>query len=182
VAWNFRRLRVKRTLFREALAGVETPAAERPKRKTRHHPALPYAETPQFMAGLARAEGAAAQALQFLFFTVCRTNEVLGARWTEIDWPAAVWKIPDERMKMDEDHVPLTEPALAILDRMRDGRQSDLIFLSAGDELFSDAPRSRSLGIWACRRARLPGGVRDLGGGMYGLSRRREGSRAGAQI
>jgi len=112
---------------------------KRPKRKTRHHPALPYAETPQFMIELAGAEGDAAQALQFLIFTVCRTNEVLGARWTEIDRPAAVLKIPGERMKMDEDHhVPLTEPALAILDKMRDGRQSDLIFPSSGDEPFSD--------------------------------------------
>jgi hypothetical protein len=31
--------------------------AKRPKRKPRHHPALPYAETPQFMPELASAEG-----------------------------------------------------------------------------------------------------------------------------
>src|SRR3981081_2010140 len=78
---------------------------------------------------------AAAQALRFLIFTVCRTNEVLGARWTEIDRPRAIWKIPGERMKMDEDHsVPLSDPALAILDKMRDGSQSELIFPSVGDE------------------------------------------------
>jgi integrase len=89
---------------------------KRPKRKPRHHPALPYAETPQFMPELAGADGGAAQALRFLIFTVCRTNEVLGARWTEIDRPRAIWKIPGERMKMDEDHsVPLSDPALAIL-------------------------------------------------------------------
>jgi integrase len=40
---------------------------------------------------------------------------------------------------MDEDHsVPLTEPALAILDEMRNGSQGDLIFPSAGDDPFSD--------------------------------------------
>ena len=49
---------------------------KRPKRKPRHHPALPYAETPQFMPELAGADGRAAQALRFLIFTVCRTNEV----------------------------------------------------------------------------------------------------------
>jgi integrase len=112
---------------------------KRPKRKTQHHPALPYADAPAFMPELARAGGKAAKALQFLIFTVCRTNEVLGARWSEIDRPAAIWKIPGERMKMDEDHsVPLTEPALAILDEMRDSSQGDLIFPSAGDEPFSD--------------------------------------------
>jgi integrase len=91
---------------------------------------------------LVGAEGIAAQAIRFLIFTVCRTNEVLGARWTEIDRPRAIWKIPAERMQMDEAHsVPLSDPALAILDKMRDGRQSELIFPSVGDEPFQ---------IWRC--------------------------------
>jgi integrase len=112
---------------------------KRPKRRPRHHPALPYAEIPQFMPQLSAAEGSAAQALRFLIFTVCRTTEVLGARWTEIDRPRAIWKIPGERMKMDEDHsVPLSDPALAILDKVRDGSQSELIFPSVGDEAFSN--------------------------------------------
>jgi integrase len=91
------------------------------------------------MPELAGADGGAAQALRFLIFTVCRTSEVLGARWTEIDRPRAIWKIPGERMKMDADHsVPLSDPALAILDKMRDGSQSELIFPSVGDEPFSN--------------------------------------------
>ena len=112
---------------------------KRPKRKTRHHPALPYADMPKFMTDLAAAEGLAARALRFLIFTVCRTNEVLGARWAEIDRPSTSWQIPGERMKMGEDHsVPLNDPALAILEKMRDGTQGDLIFPSGGDEPFSD--------------------------------------------
>src|ERR1700733_1975747 len=112
---------------------------KRPKRKTRHHPALPYADMPRFMTELTAAEGIAAKALRFLIFTVCRTNEVLGARWAEVDRPSTSWQIPGERMKMDEDHsVPLSEPALAILDEMREGSQGDLIFPSTGDEPFSD--------------------------------------------
>jgi integrase len=112
---------------------------KRPKQATRHHPALPYVEASRFMTELKGAGGRAAAALRFLILTVCRTNEVIGARWTEIDRPRAVWCIPGERMKMGEDHsVPLCEPALAILDQMRDGSQTDLIFPSAGDEPFSD--------------------------------------------
>src|SRR5260370_26441513 len=112
---------------------------KRPKRKPRHHPALPYAEAPQFMPQLAGADGRAAQALRVLIFTGCRTTEVLGDRWTEIDRPRAIWKIPGERMKMDEDHsVPLSDPSLAILDKMRDGRQSELIFPSVRHETFSN--------------------------------------------
>ncbi|MCK1294977.1 hypothetical protein IVA77_13365 [Bradyrhizobium sp. 136] len=34
-------------------------------------------------------------------------------------------------MKMDQDHyVPLTDPALAVLDEMRNGSQGELIFVS----------------------------------------------------
>jgi hypothetical protein len=91
----------------------------RPKRVTRHHPALPYSNAAQFMGELCLAEGRAAVALRFLIFTVCRTNEIVGAKWTEIDRTFAtgpVWRIPGERMKMDEDHcVPLSQPALDIL-------------------------------------------------------------------
>ena len=53
-----------------------------PKRVVRHHPALPYAEATQFMSKLGSAEGRAAVALRFLIFTVCRTNEIVGAKWT----------------------------------------------------------------------------------------------------
>lgn len=112
---------------------------KRPKRARRHHPALPYVEAPRFLKELATASGTAALALQFLIFTVGRTNEVLGARWTEIDVTQAVWKIPGQRMKMGEDHsVPLSAAAIAILEKMRDGNQNDLIFPNDGGEPFSD--------------------------------------------
>jgi integrase len=114
----------------------------RPKRVVRHHPALPYAEASQFMTDLAGAEGRAAIALRFLIFTVARTNEVVGARWTEIDrsYPTGpIWKIPGERMKMDEDHnVPLSQPALDILDEMSKGAQDELIFANADGQEFSE--------------------------------------------
>src|SRR5436305_2460678 len=111
----------------------------RPKRARRHHPALPYVEAPQFLKQLVNASGTAALALQFLILTVSRTNEVLGARWTEIDVTQAVWKIPGQRMKMGEDHsVPLSSAAIAVLEQMRDGSQSDLIFPNDSGEPFSD--------------------------------------------
>ena len=101
---------------------------KRPKRVVRHHPALPYAEAAKFIVRLAEAEGTAAAMLRFLILTACRTNEVVEARWSEIDRPGSVWKIPGERMKMDQDHhVPLMDHALKILDQMRDGRQGELI-------------------------------------------------------
>jgi integrase len=111
----------------------------RPKRVVRHHPALPYAEAPQFMGDLSEADGIAATMLRFLIFTSCRTNEVVEARWSEIDRPSSTWKIPGERMKMNQDHVvPLSDPALAILDRMRDEGERDLIFPNPDGGSFSE--------------------------------------------
>jgi integrase len=89
-----------------------------------HHPALPYADMPAFMGKLSGASGRAAIMLRFLIFTACRTNEVVEGGWSEIDRPGSIWKIPGHRMKMDQDHhVPLSAPALAILDELRDGSQ-----------------------------------------------------------
>lgn len=112
---------------------------KRPKRVVRHHPALPYADAPAFMKLLASAPGTAAAMLRFLIFTACRTNEVIEAHWSEIDRSGSTWKIPGERMKMDQDHhVPLTDPALAVLDEMRDGRQGELIFTNPDGGAFSE--------------------------------------------
>ena len=59
-----------------------------------------------------------ARALEFLVLTAGRTNEVLGARWSEIDMAKAVWTIPGARMKAGKEHrVPLSPAALAILGR-----------------------------------------------------------------
>jgi integrase len=112
---------------------------KRPKRVVRHHPALPYAEAANFMITLTAAEGTAAAMLRFLILTACRTNEVVEARWSEIDRPGSIWKIPGERMKMDQDHhVPLVDHALTILDEMRNGRQSELIFANPEGGQFSE--------------------------------------------
>jgi integrase len=91
------------------------------------------------MTALSGAAGTAAAMLRFLILTTCRTNEVVEARWSEIDRPSSAWKIPGERMKMDQDHVvPLTDAALAILDQMRDGSQGELIFPNPEGGMFSE--------------------------------------------
>ena len=115
---------------------------KRPKRVIRHHPALPYVEAAQFMSKLCMAEGRAAVALRFLIFTVCRTSEIVGARWTEIErtFPTGpVWRIPRDRMKMDQDHcVPLSQPAIDMLDELSKGQQNDLIFTHPDGQEFSE--------------------------------------------
>jgi integrase len=74
---------------------------KRPKRKPRHHPPCPTPKHPN-------------SCLSWPAPTAARRRA-----WSSvdrIDRPRAIWKIPGERMKMDEDHsVPLSDPALAIL-------------------------------------------------------------------
>jgi integrase len=86
------------------------------KPKAKHHPALPYAELPDFMAALRAKESVSARALEFTILTAVRTNETIGARWDEIDLDGAVWTIPAARMKAKRDHrVPLSARAVEIL-------------------------------------------------------------------
>lgn len=94
-----------------------------------HHPAMPYAEVPGFMARLREVDGGGARALELLTLTATRTGEVLGATWGEVDLDAAVWHIPGERMKAGKPHdVPLTPRALEILRAQHATRLSDYVF------------------------------------------------------
>jgi integrase len=89
-------------------------------RKVENHAALPYADLPEFMQSLRTREGIAAAAMEFLILTAARTGEVLGANWEEIDLKKAIWTIPGERMKNGKEHqVPLSVPAVAVIERMR---------------------------------------------------------------
>ena len=68
------------------------------------------------MAALKREEGVAALALQFTVMTAARTGEVIGAKWSEINFDDETWTVPAERMKAAREHrVPLSKPALTIL-------------------------------------------------------------------
>ena len=48
--------------------------------------------------------------------TFPRTGELIGGRWSEIDFEARRWNIPPERMKMDTPHIiPLSTQAIELL-------------------------------------------------------------------
>ncbi|WP_313320456.1 integrase arm-type DNA-binding domain-containing protein [Stenotrophomonas sp.] len=86
-------------------------------RKEKHHAAMPYAEVPAFIATLAERDARSRRALRFTILTAARTEEVVGADWSEFDLSAKVWTIPAGRMKGGRAHsVPLTAAALAILE------------------------------------------------------------------
>ncbi len=87
-------------------------------RKVEHFKALPYDQVAGILDKVLYTPGMRetrlALALQVL--TACRSGEVRGARWEEIDFKAHVWRIPAERMKSDRAHsIPLSTQALLVL-------------------------------------------------------------------
>lgn len=91
-------------------------------------PAMPWQDVPEFYARLMQRESVSAAALASSILTSCRPGEARGALWSEIQ--AKTWTIPPERMKARRAHVvPLTDPALAVLDRMQ-GLSPELVFVS----------------------------------------------------
>lgn len=93
---------------------------------------------PQTLGGLLRAiDGFAGQpvtaaALRLLPLVFTRPGELRMARWSEVSFDEAVWRIPAERTKMRREHlVPLPTQALAILRELHTiTRKGELLFPS----------------------------------------------------
>lgn len=100
--------------------------------KVKHHPALPYADLPNFMETLRTEEGTASRALELLILTATRTNEVIGATWEEFDLLKGIWTIPAARMKMRKEHrVPLSVRAIAVVQAQQEAKPPAYVFPGA---------------------------------------------------
>ncbi len=114
-------------------------------KRVEHHAALPYAEVGALIAELRQRDSIPSRALEFAILTAARAGEVIGARWSEINLAERLWIIPAERMKADREHrVPLSEAAMAIVERMAEIRSGDLVFLGV---------RGGTIGALGLRRA-----------------------------
>jgi integrase len=65
-----------------------------------------------------------ADLISLLFYTAARLEEVLGLRWSEVDFDRAEWRLPPERSKIGRKKprariIPLTAPAVVILKRRK---------------------------------------------------------------
>ena len=114
--------------------------------KVTKQPALPYRQIHAFLDDLHGIEGMGALALEFAILCASRSGEVRGAKWSEFDLHNAVWVIPAERMKAEEEHrVPLSDAALDLLKKLP--RDNDLVFPSVTGKMLSDMTVSA-----VCRR------------------------------
>jgi integrase len=121
------------------------PAAAKVHRAV-HHPALPYGEVGGFMQSLRAQQGVAARALEFAIVTCTRTKEARLAKWDEFNLAERLWVIPPERMKGNREHrVPLSEPALAVLQSMA--------AIRSGDYVFPGSKPGQPLGVMALAQA-----------------------------
>jgi integrase len=108
--------------------GKVLPAHDAPK----HHAALPYADIPTFMTELRARPGIPARALEFLIMVAGRSQEILRAKWRELDLDNAVWVVPAERMKMRKEHrVPLASAAVDLLRDLPTETGSDFVFIGS---------------------------------------------------
>jgi integrase len=99
----------------------------------KHHAALPYERASEFLLRLRERQGVAAQALELLFFTACRTTEVIEAPWSEFALDKKLWIIPKTRTKQKREHrVPLTPQALAIIEARKAVRSQDDVYVFPG--------------------------------------------------
>ena len=93
-------------------------ALPRVKTNNSHFKAVNFVELPQIIQRLhnSKISSSTKLALEFLIITACRTTEVLGANWSEIQYGNRTWLIPAERMKAGRAHeVPITVRMLDIL-------------------------------------------------------------------
>ncbi len=115
--------------------------------------------------------------IEFLVLTACRSGEVRGARWAEIDLDGGEWTIPAKRMKGRREHrVPLSARALEVLAEAKaHARRSEWVFPSATGLMltsmdFSGLPKTLGVGAvphgfrssfrdWAAERTDAPHAV-----------------------
>jgi integrase len=107
--------------------------------RPQHHPALAQSDAGAWWAALAQREGISARALEFVALTAARSGEVRGMTWDEVDLSAGIWAVPADRMKASREHrVPLTAPALAILEALPRMKGSPYVFPAPRGGMLSD--------------------------------------------
>ena len=122
--------------------------------KTDHRPALPREELTEFFCRLILAEIEPQNRIALILnmLTFLRSTELRGGQWNEIDFDAAMWTVPAQRMKHEKTApkpphaVPLADWTLELLAELKEiTGNTPFLFLSRTktDGFISDATISR---------------------------------------
>ena len=151
-------------------------------RTARRFAAMPYSRVPNFLEAVRERVSMGRLALEALILTAARSGEVRGAHWNEINFDAATWTVPGDRMKTKKIHVvPLSPAALDVFERAKALRieSTDLIFhgskrgkplsdmtllkvLRDGSEPFTVHGFRSSFRDWVAERTQIPGEVAEV--------------------
>ena len=115
-------------------------ALAKQRRVKNHHRAIPYGNLPAALHAVRESTASPAVKLgfQMLALSACRSGEVRGMTWDEVNLQNATWTVPGARMKAGKPHrVPLSHGALAILEEANS--------LGDGNGVVFPAPRSRGV-------------------------------------
>jgi integrase len=98
------------------VAGI-TKVLPKHNQADKHFAALPYGDVASFIRSLRSETSVSGRlAFEFLILTASRTNEVIKAKWSEIDFATKTWTRPAEHMKAKREHkVPLPPRCIEIL-------------------------------------------------------------------
>lgn len=97
-------------------------------RKVNHHSRITAQQLPKLLKDIDKYEGdiLVRLGLWFMCYTFVRTQELRFMEWSEIDYQQNIWRIPNDKMKMDRPHlVPLAPQALIMLEQIKELGFSD---------------------------------------------------------
>lgn len=111
-----------------------------------NQPAVQIDDAVRWFKALRTRDGLGSRALEFAALTACRSQEVRGATWDEIEFDKALWIVPAARMKMGREHrVPLTADAMALLKALPRVADCPFVFPSAKGGQLSDMTLSATM-------------------------------------
>ena len=144
-----------------------------PAKQTDHRPALPREELTEFFRRLILAEIEPQNRIALILnmLTFLRSTELRGGQWNEIDFDAAIWTVPAQRMKHEKTApkpphaVPLADWTLELLAELKElTGNTPFLFPSRTktDGFISDATISRIIERMGYKGRVTPHGFRSL--------------------
>ena len=144
-----------------------------PAKQTDHRPALPREELTEFFRRLILAEIEPQNRIALILnmLTFLRSTELRGGQWNEIDFDAAVWTVPSQRMKHEKTApkpphaVPLADWTLELLAELKEiTGNTPFLFPSRTktDGFISDATIGRIIERMGYKGRVTPHGFRSL--------------------